>query len=86
MHCSLSVFIYALILIDRAQEYQVDFRVNSRNLHRLLISAHMVAAKYLDDRYFKNSYYAGVGGVSVSAINLLELEFLTLINFNAHVS
>jgi len=31
----------------------------------------MVAAKYVDDFFYKNEYYAKVGGVSKSEINVL---------------
>ena len=44
----------------------------------------MVAAKYIDDLYYKNSFYATIGGVSLKVLNELEMEFLTLVNFNCH--
>jgi hypothetical protein len=31
----------------------------------------MVAAKYVDDFFYKNEYYAKVGGISKSEINVL---------------
>lgn len=33
----------------------------------------MVAAKYADDFFYKNEYYAKVGGISKSEINALEV-------------
>jgi len=45
----------------------------------------MLAAKFFDDQYFKNKYYAQVGGVPSVEINSLELEFLFSINFSLHV-
>jgi hypothetical protein len=36
----------------------------------------MMAAKYYDDRYYNNEYYAKVGGISNNEINSLEREFL----------
>ena len=71
MNCSISVFIYSLILIDRAQEYNPLFVVNKRNIHRLLLAANIVSAKYLDDVYYKNSFYANIGGVTVKILNEL---------------
>jgi len=32
----------------------------------------MIAIKYHDDEYFKNEYYAKVGGISKQEINCLE--------------
>lgn len=45
----------------------------------------MLAAKFFDDKYFNNLYYAKVGGVPNKEINSLEVEFLFLINFSLHV-
>ncbi len=33
-------------------------------LCRLLITSIMTAAKFFDDKYYKNEYYAKVGGIS----------------------
>jgi hypothetical protein len=46
----------------------------------------MLAAKFFDDQYFNNQYYAKVGGVPCGEINSLEVEFLFLINFSLHVT
>jgi len=42
----------------------------------------MLAAKFFDDQYYNNAYYAQIGGVSVEEINTLEVEFLFMINFS----
>ena len=85
MNASPSTFIYSLILIDRAQENHPGFILNSKNVHRLLLTANVISAKYLDDFFYKNSYYANVGGVNATLLNSLELEFLAMIDFNCHV-
>lgn len=46
----------------------------------------MLAAKYFDDVYFTNTFYAEVGGITVNEINYLEVEFLCRIHFNLFVS
>ena len=45
----------------------------------------MLAAKFFDDRFYNNDYYARVGGISNKEVNVLEIEFLNLINFSLHV-
>ena len=45
----------------------------------------MVAAKYADDFFYKNEYYAKVGGISKSEINQLEIELLSILNYHLHV-
>ena len=82
--CSSECFVLALVYIDRLIQ-QADFTVSSLNIHRVIITSVMLAAKFFDDMYFNNSYYAKIGGVPCSEINALELEFLFLINFTLYV-
>lgn len=72
MNCSPVVFVYALAMIDKIQELHEDFYMTNRNAHRLLISAIVVSAKFFDDFYFKNSFYAKLGGISLELINHME--------------
>jgi hypothetical protein len=63
-----------------------DFLVHSLNVHRILLSSVMVAAKFLDDFYYSNEFWAKIGGVPNAELNTLELEFLFMTNFDLHVS
>jgi len=83
--CSEECFVLALIYIDRLIRKQDAFLVNSLNVHRLVITSIMVAAKFFDDQYFNNAYFSKVGGVSCKEINTLESEFLFMLNFNLFV-
>jgi len=83
--CSEESFILALIYIDRLNEVNGNFMVNSLNIHRIIITSIMVAAKFFDDQYSNNAYFGKVGGVSCKEINLLEIEFIFMINFNFYV-
>jgi hypothetical protein len=38
-----------------------------------MINSVMLAAKFFDDQYFNNAYYAKVGGVPCNEMNLLEV-------------
>lgn len=60
-------------------------RVDGFNIHRLLITSVMIAAKFFDDHYYDNRHYSQVGGVPKEEMNLLELEFLFLLEFNLYV-
>ena len=51
-----------------------------------MITAILLAAKFFDDAYYNNAYYAKIGGVLVSEINGLEVDFLFRINFSLHVT
>ncbi|CAA0815530.1 Cyclin-U4-1 [Striga hermonthica] len=83
--CSSSCFIIAYIYLDRFVQ-RANLCLTSRNIHRLLITSVMVAAKFMDDKFFNNAYYARVGGVTTSELNKLELKFLFGVDFQLHVS
>ncbi|KAF2314876.1 hypothetical protein GH714_037030 [Hevea brasiliensis] len=82
--CSPSCFIVALIYVDRFIQ-STDVHLTSLNVHRLLITSVMVAAKFIDDAFFNNAYYAKVGGVSTAELNRLEMKFLFSIDFRLRV-
>jgi hypothetical protein len=46
----------------------------------------MVAAKFFDDVYYSNGYYARVGGVRLKEMNLLEVRLLDLLQWRLFVS
>ena len=48
-HCSPSCFVIAYIYLDRIINSHPDLPITSLNVHRLLITAIMVAAKFIDD-------------------------------------
>ena len=78
-------FVLALVFIDRLIARNT-LLLTSFNVHRIIISAVMLAAKFFDDQYFNNSYYAKVGGVPTNEVNSLELEFLFSVNFSLQVT
>jgi hypothetical protein len=51
----------------------------------LLLVSIIISIKFHDDEFFKNEYYARVGGISKQEINNLESEFLALIGFKLFV-
>lgn len=83
--CSNECYILALIYIDRLIQRN-NFLLTELNVHRVVICAVLLAAKFFDDAYYNNAYYAKVGGVLAPEINGLEVDFLFRINFTLHVS
>lgn len=68
----------ALIYIDRLQDSLDQLVINKYCIHkyiyrnaRLLITSIVLAAKYNDDEFYKNVYYAKVGGISLEEMNML---------------
>lgn len=82
--CSNECFVLALIYIDRLIQFN-NFALTSFNVHRVIITSVLVAAKFFDDQYYNNAYYARVGGVPCSELNSLETDFLFGVNFGLHV-
>uniref|UniRef100_A0A5B7C1S3 Putative cyclin-U1-1 n=1 Tax=Davidia involucrata TaxID=16924 RepID=A0A5B7C1S3_DAVIN len=85
-NCSPSCFVVGFVYIDRLVHKHPDSLVVSLNVHRLLVTSVMVAAKTLDDVHYNNAIYARVGGVSNAELNRLELELLFMLDFGVTVS
>mmetsp|Transcript_5 Transcript_5/g.23 ORF Transcript_5/g.23 Transcript_5/m.23 type:complete len:206 (+) Transcript_5:199-816(+) len=83
--CSAECFGIALVYLKRIQANKGPDYISLHSLHRLFITAVLLATKYCDDLYFNNRFYAKVAGVSTSEMNELELDFLAVIRCNLHV-
>ncbi|KAG6435646.1 hypothetical protein SASPL_100520 [Salvia splendens] len=81
-----SVYVVAYIYIDRFCHLHPDFRLGPANVHRLLITTVMLASKYVEDKNYRNSYFARVGGLTTEQMNKLEVEFLFMMKFKLHVN
>ncbi|KAG2199589.1 hypothetical protein INT47_012189 [Mucor saturninus] len=88
--CANECFLALLVYFDRMAKTSSTrtngLRIDSFNVHRLIISGVMVASKLFSDVFFTNTRYAKVGGLPVSELNILELEFLSLNDFALFVS
>ncbi|KAL4561386.1 hypothetical protein LXL04_033552 [Taraxacum kok-saghyz] len=101
-NCSPSCYVVAYVYLDRFTQQQSALSINSFNVHRLLITSVMIAAKFMDDiirsdfaqipnpsrwiRYYNNAYYAKVGGISTTEMNFLEVDFLFGLGFQLNVT
>ncbi|KAL4073840.1 cyclin-domain-containing protein [Scleroderma yunnanense] len=57
------------------------FTLSSLTCHRFIIASITVCSKGLCDTFCTNSLYARVGGIPVSELNVLEREFLRMIDW-----
>ncbi|CAK9188046.1 unnamed protein product [Ilex paraguariensis] len=85
-NCSPSCFIVAYVYLDRFVQKQPLLPINSFNVHRLLITSVLVSAKFMDDVFYNNRYFAKIGGISTREMNLLEVDFLFGLGFQLNVS
>lgn len=77
-HATLSppILLSMVYYIDRLCALYPAFTVSSLTIHRFLIASATVASKGLSDSFWTNKTYARVGGISLTELALLELEFL----------
>lgn len=85
-NCSPSCFVVAYVYLDRFTQSQPLLPINSYNVHRLLITSVMISAKFMDDMYYNNAYYAKIGGISITEMNFLEVDFLFGLGFHLNVT
>ncbi|KAF8626903.1 hypothetical protein AX15_004632 [Amanita polypyramis BW_CC] len=85
------VFLSLLVYFDRMSKLTADattrtFVIDSYNIHRLVIAGVTVASKFFSDVFYTNSRYAKVGGLPLTELNQLELQFLLLNDFRLVIS
>jgi len=84
--CSTECFVLALVYIDRIGKHNPSMTVCDVTVHRLLMIAVMIAAKFHDDKYYGNNYYGKAGGLSLREVNVLEAVMLKELKWSLVVS
>ncbi|CBK24714.2 uncharacterized protein [Blastocystis hominis] len=84
-HCSYASMILSMIYVDRFL-HSTGMSITSLNVHKLLLTAIMLASKFNDDAYCSNSFFAEVGCVTLDELNQMEQTFLRCICFSLFVS
>lgn len=85
--CSRAAFVIGMVYLRRLEASNSKLAITPYNMHRLLITSLMVAAKNLDDRCYSNAHYARVGGIAtVKEVNRLELQMIASLRYNIYVS
>ena len=79
------MYIAVLVYIDRLVALNDGFRVTEQNVHRVVVTAIVVASKFFDDLFYTNKYLASVAGVPVEELNALEIAFLNRIRYNLDI-
>lgn len=84
--CTEECFVLCLVYIDRIVKLNPDIQISELTCHRLLLTSATVAAKFHDDEYASNEYFARVGGIDNKELNILEADFLKLLQWKLCVS
>jgi len=86
-NCHEDVFVYLMIYLDKIGENVPDFELDSFNALRVVLMSMVMAVKFYDDYYYRNEYYAKIGGVPLTEFNELEREYLlNYIDFGLYVN
>lgn len=81
-----SCLLITLFNIDQICARIPLFTLTSLTCHRFVITSIAVSSKGLCDAFCPNNLYARVGGISVTELNVLEREFLSMIDWRLMVS
>lgn len=76
-----STLLSMVYYIDLLSNHYPAFTISSLTVHRFLITAATVSSKGLCDSFCTNTFYAKVGGISLRELNVLELEFLSRVDW-----
>ena len=84
--CSVSCFILSYIYIQRVIRNNLQFTLTRQNAYRLILTAVLISQKFLEDRYVNNETYAGIGTLTISEINSLEIALVSLLGYKLYVN
>jgi len=85
MRCSPECYVLAMFYLDKVVLRHPDYIISDLTVLRLIMTSLVVSAKYQDDVYCSNAFYAQVGGLSLTELNALEMLFIKLLNWELFV-
>ena len=80
----ISTLILTYIYIKRFIKKE-NYIISLRNIFRLIMSCAILAIKFNENKVYKNSFYAKVGGFDVDVLNNLEYNIFSRLDFNLRV-
>ena len=83
--CSPTSLVLSIIYVDRLLQ-STGMNITFLNVHKLLLTAIMLASKFMDDVFCNNAFFAEVGCVTLTEVNQMEEVFLRSISFSLFVT
>jgi len=80
--CPTACFVIALEYVHRLSHLCPEVELNEYSVHQIVIICIMVATKLIDDKLFKNTFYARVAGIPVTNLSALEVRFVFFMKFD----
>jgi len=84
--CPFSALVVALIYLDRLKQNSPSTTLSMFTIHRLFLTALLLACKFLDDRGHENLFFARLVNCSIEEMNQLEMAMLAKLRFELFVS
>jgi len=81
-----SVYAAALVLAKRLTQAMPSLFLESKTIHRVVLTCMRVASKFMDDENFSNGTWAKIVGLPLAKINELELTALKTLSWDVRVS
>lgn len=83
--CSVECYVVGFIYIDRLIKFNPEIAVSKLSVHRIVLVAMTLAAKFHDDNFYTNTYYGKIGGVNLRELNSLEAHFIKKLSWKLNV-
>ena len=77
--------VMAAMYLNKLEEFQPHYALNKFNVHRLVMTAFLVATKFTEDYVISNDFWAKVGGVKTAEVNKLEGSFCNMMRFELYL-
>ena len=75
------ILLLMIVYYKRLRELRRDFKFDLLMIHRFVAAIVCVGCKFTSDFFFSNTYYGKICGVTAVEMNVLELEFLLLMDW-----
>ena len=82
-NCEENTLILSLIYLDKICLKNINLTVY--NIHKFVFSSILISIKFNEDKIYKNDYYAYIAGVSLKELNLMEDNFLQILDYQVFV-
>ncbi|NBW88348.1 MAG: hypothetical protein EBR51_00275 [Gammaproteobacteria bacterium] len=76
----------AVLALHYLERVSAALPLSKHTIRRLTLVAHLLAAKFHDDRMYSNGHWAASEGISTAELNALEVLFLKALDWRAAVS
>jgi len=80
--CPTACFVIALEYVYRLSHVCPELELNEYSVHQIVMTCIVVATKFLDDKLFKNTFYARIAGVSVTNLSACEIRLVFFLKFD----